>query len=165
MSCNCNNTTTQTCQQCSAGQPCNCPPDYSVTPLPVDCNKTCCPPGYTYHNNIDIGFPNGMCCPNGGGLVNCTAQKAIQPIPCTVCIDSIPSDCVFVSNVPCLGVTTTTSLTSVLSYLCSEAFILSQLQTIGLSSTLKAALCEIISICPSVGNTTPIPGPITVTIP
>ncbi len=158
MACNCGNTSI--CTQCSAGLPCNCPPDYSVAPQSVICG--CCPDGYGYVG-ITPNFPNGECqCIN---RANCPSAISISAIPCTPCEDSVSSDCVFTPLIECLGALEGTTLTTLLQYFCSEAYILSQLQTIGLSVTLKAALCEIVSICPTVGSTTPILGPIIVTLP
>lgn len=161
MSCNCNNTTP--CTQCSAGSPCNCPPDYSVLPQPVDCH--CCPAGYTFYGPT-ANYPNGFCCLGGDGTGNNCVSVAV-PVACNDCTESISADCVFVSDMACLGVAkgANVPLSTVLAFLCSDAFTLKMLQNIGLSTNLKAALCEIVSVCPTVGSTVPIPGPIIVTIP
>lgn len=157
MACNCGGSSS-ICIQCSAGLPCNCPPDYSVLPQPVDCH--CCPSGYTYIG-ITPNFPNGYCCPDNS--LTCDVRDAVAVIPCNTCINSIGSECVFITS-ECFGLKNY-PLNAFVEYLCSDAFTLKMLQNIGLSTTLKAALCEIVSICPSVGSTVPIPGPLIITIP
>jgi hypothetical protein len=154
MACNCNSGGTSNCVQCSAGLPCNCPPDYSVLPQPVECS--CCPDGYTFYGPTP-NYPSGYCQNSTGSIVG--------TIPCNSCVDSVSSDCVFLPDIECFGIKGPYPLTAFVEYLCSEAFVLKQLQTIGLSTTLKAALCQIVSVCPVVGSTTPIPGPIIVTVP
>jgi hypothetical protein len=158
MACNCNSTGNiyNNCVQCSAGLPCNCPPDYSVTALNVPCE--CCPPGF-----YPIG--NGYCCANGA-VCNVSSPTNTPTIPCNTCEDSVSADCVFLKpNAECFGIKEGTTLTQFIEYMCSDAFVLNLLQSIGLSTTLKAALCQIVSVCPVVGSTTPIPGPIDVTVP
>lgn len=158
MACNCGNTSL--CVQCSAGLPCNCPPDYSVAPQPVDCG--CCPSGYRYIG-ISPNWPRGECqCIDP---VTCPGAFSVTAIPCTPCEEAISSDCVITPFIECLGAKEGTSLTTVLEYLCSDAYTLKILQNIGLSTTLKAALCQIVSVCPTVGSTVPILGPIIVTVP
>lgn len=160
MACNCNSTSNvfNNCTQCSAGLPCNCPPDYSVTALNVPC--TCCPPGF-----YPLG--NGFCCANGA-VCNAALPTNTPTIPCNDCIDSVSGNCVFLEESECFGIKQPYTLTQFVEYLCSEAFILKQLQTIGAgggSSTLRKAFCQLVSVCPVVGSTTPIPGPIVVTVP
>lgn len=167
MSCNCNNTIT--CQQCSAGLPCNCPPDYSVMPQPVDCgcdpSGYGCPPGYHFNATASPGFPNGFCCPSTNPI-GCTLNQAVAPVPCVDCIESMPASCVFVSNIPCLGVTQgNVPLSTVLSYLCSTAYIESILTKIGLDPNLSSGLCQLVTNCPPSGSTVPIPLPIIITFP
>lgn len=159
MSCNCHLSTNSVCTRCANGLSCGCPPDYSVAPILPDCQ--CCPPGYTKVLN-------------SSGVYQCEGSgRAIPTIPCQPCVDSVLTDCVFYrdasgNEVPlCVDIESGDNLTTILAKMCitRESNILAMLQVIGTSSLLKAALCEIISICPSVGNTTPIPGPIIVTYP
>jgi len=161
MACNCNSTSNvfNNCTQCSAGLPCNCPPDYSVTARNVPC--TCCPPGF-----YPLG--NGFCCANGA-VCNAAFPTNTPTIPCNSCDDSVSADCVFLKeNSECFGIKQGTSLTQFVQYMCSDAFVLELLKRIGAgggSSTLRKAFCQLVSVCPVVGNTTPIPGPIVVTVP
>ena len=158
MACNCNSTSNvfNNCTQCSAGLPCNCPPDYSVTALNVPC--TCCPPGF-----YPLG--NGFCCANGA-VCNAAFPTNTPTIPCNTCEDSVGANCVFLEESECFGIKQPYTLTQFVEYLCSEAFVLKQLQTIGTGSvTLRQAFCQLVSVCPTVGSTTPIPGPIVVTVP
>lgn len=162
MACNCNSTSNiyNNCTQCSAGLPCNCPPDYSVAALTVPPCQ-CCPPGF-----YPLG--NGFCCANGA-VCNAALPTNTPTIPCNTCEDSVSADCVFLKeNLECFGIKNGTTLTQFIEYMCSEAFILKLLATIGAgggSSTLRRAFCQLVSVCPVVGSTTPIPGPIRVTVP
>ncbi len=157
MACNCGNTSI--CTQCSAGIPCNCPPDYSVAPQPVDCG--CCPDGYRYVG-ITPNFPNGECqCKTA----ICTGAFSVSAIPCVPCEEAISSDCVMVEAIECLGITANTPLTTVLEFFCSAAYIQLILSKIGLTPSLGSGLCQLTRNCPPSGSTTPIPGPITITFP
>lgn len=161
MSCNCGNISN--CTQCSAGQPCNCPPDYSVLPQPVVCG--CCPDGFTYIG-VTPNFPNGACQCNATNPTCLSPGYLIASIACNDCVESVGADCVFVTNIPCLGITTTpVALSTVLQYFCSDAHIATILQKIGLNPALGSGLCQLVRNCPPSGSTTPIPGPIVVTIP
>lgn len=160
MSCNCHISTGSACTRCSNGLSCGCPPDYSVAPILPDCQ--CCPEGYTKVLNS----ANVYVCEGGGGI--------ISTIPCQPCVTSVPTDCVFYKpqggarEVPlCVDIADGDNLTTILAKMCitRESNILAMLQVIGTSTVLKAALCEIVSVCPSVGNQVPIPGPIVVTFP
>ena len=148
--CNCNNNNSL-CSRCSKGLTCQCPPDYTVASLPVDCG--CCPSGYTW-SGATPNYPNGVCTGAGG--------KQIEPIPCTPCEEAVQADCVILPAISCLGLPAGMTLTSFVTYLCSDAFTFKLLQNIGLSNYLQDAFCEITSTCPLVGSTTPIPGPIVV---
>jgi hypothetical protein len=151
--CNCNNNNSL-CSRCSKGLMCACPPDYSVTPLTVDCG--CCPPGYTW-TGATANWPNGVCTGQGG--------RQVSPIPCTTCVDSVPGDCVFLPAIPCFGVIAGTTLTSFINYLCSDAFTMKILSNIGLSTTLKTALCQLTTTCPPASSSTPIIVSIVTTAP
>lgn len=165
MACNCN----KTCNQCSSGLPCNCPPDYTITPLPSDCK--CCPDGYTFYGATP-NWPNGYC----QGL---KASDVISAVLCTTCEESLSTDCVFydcTDKVPsgcglqCGGIVQGDSLTVILNKICptNPANILAMLQMIALDTTygLKAAWCEISNFCSGIpGDTSPYLGPITFTIP
>jgi hypothetical protein len=152
--CNCSSTPASICNQCAEGKTCGCPPDYTVLPQPIEC--TCCPAGYTYYGPTP-NYPNGYC----QGL---SATAIILPT-CNQCVDSMSSDCVQLPAIACLGLKEGSTVTDLARLLCTEGFVLQLLQTIGLSTTLKQAFCEIVSVCPVVGTTTPIIGPITVTLP
>ncbi len=149
MSCNCNNGISL-CSRCSVGLTCSCPPDYSVLPLPVDCG--CCPPGYTFQGPT-ANYPNGFCTNSVGTVV--------PVIPCTQCVESVPADCVILPEIACLGVQRGTTLTAFLAnILCSEAYVLNLINKIGVSTTLKAAMCNVISTCPIPSSLAPVAGPL-----
>lgn len=156
MGCNCKQTSV--CSKCQAGSPCGCPPDYTVMPLPVECSK-CCPPGYYLSGDI--------CCPVGIPSASCTARDSVAPIPCEECEQSIPAECVIFPQTSCAGNPPGYNLVQVIDMICpsNPAQILRMLQVIGTDPTLKAALCQIVSVCPTVGSATPIPGPIIVSFP
>lgn len=124
--CNCN---TPPCSQCKNGQPCNCPPDFTVQPAQSQCQ--CCPNGYTFQQP-SVQYPNGICMSTTGGTTNSwccppgliynnpspqfsngfclnPATKAetdpircpatIPPIPCVLCENDITTDCVTYSGI------------------------------------------------------------------
>ncbi len=155
MSCNCS--PTDPCTNCCQGQPCGCPPDYSTMAQPVDC--LCCPPGY-------YELPDGTCCPNGTVCDN-SRGTTVPKVACQPCVDSVPSDCVFLPAIPCWGVTAGTTLTSFIStVMCSSGFIAILLERIGLDVNLGSAFCQLVQNCPSAGGgTTPVLGAIIVTVP
>lgn len=125
MGCNCNDTSP--CGRCQNGQPCNCPPSYTVTPAPSPCQccpngyvfqppnaqypngtcisisqnientKTCCPAGYTYFGPT-LNYPNGYC------IKANDASSIIQPIGCIQITTPIPC-------VPCEDAITTDCVT------------------------------------------------------
>jgi hypothetical protein len=149
--CNCN--TTSLCSGCSKGLLCQCPPDYSVLPLPVACG--CCPPSYTW-SGATPNWPNGVC--TGPG------DRQVAPIPCTTCVDSVQADCVILPEIACLGLPAGWSLTAFISYLCSDAFTAKMLTNIGLSTTLSTQFCDLVATCPTVPSSkTPIITSLTVT--
>lgn len=153
--CNCSGNFTSLCTRCSTGQTCACPPDYSILPLPVNCG--CCPDGYTW-SGPTANWPNGVCTGPGG--------MQTEPVDCTSCVDSVPAECVILPAIGCYNITAGTTLYSFINnYMCSDAFVMSILQKIALSSTLQATLCTIMAGCPPAGGTTPILGPITTTVP
>lgn len=166
MSCNCHDTSP--CNSCNNGQPCNCPPDYSVLPQPSPCN--CCPSGYTYYGATP-NYPNGYC-DDGAG-------KIVQPIPCVACEDAIPTDCVtYTGDVPIAcdngqqqniyGINPGDSLTTIINKMCitNDNVLMAMLSAIGTNPTVYSGLCQLVRNCPvPTGSTTPVPGPIIVTFP
>jgi len=149
--CNCNRSTNSLCSRCSKGLMCQCPPDYTIDPLPVDCG--CCPPGYTWSGPTP-NWPNGVCTGSGG------TQTA--PIPCSPCEESLDARCVILPAVACFGIAAGTTLYDFISqYMCSDAFVMSILNRISLSTTLQTALCTLTSACPPTTPGTPVIGPIT----
>jgi len=167
MSCNCHDTSP--CNKCNNGQPCNCPPDYSVLPQPSPCN--CCPSGFTYTSGATLNYPNGVC-------TNVSGTKT-QPIPCVACEDAIPTDCVtYTGQIPIAcnngqqtniyGINAGDSLTTIISKMCitNDNVIMALLSKIGATVNLSSAFCQIARNCPvPIGGTTPLPGPIIVSFP
>lgn len=134
---------------------CQCPPDYRVNPLPVDCG--CCSAGYTFVGPT-LNYPNGYCTGAGGAIV--------EPIECNPCVDTLSAKCVILPDVPCFGITAGTSLYEFISsYMCSDAFVMGIINRISLSSTLQAAMCSVMSTCPPAGSSTPIWSGGSVTVP
>ena len=154
--CNCNRNSTSVCGPCSKGMMCQCPPDYNIAALPVDCG--CCPSGYVW-SGPTANYPNGLCTGPGGTIT--------EPIECSPCEDSLDARCVILPSVPCFGITAGTTLYYfITNYMCSDAFWLNGLLKIGASTTLQSAFCNIVSTCPTVpGSTTPVSGPLTGTLP
>lgn len=151
--CNCSSIPANICTQCSQGQQCGCPPDYTILPQPVPCK--CCPSGYTFYT--DAVFPNGICKGPGG---------SIPPIPCTPCVTTTSSDCVILPEITCFGIAAGTTLTSFLNYMCSAAFIQVLLGHIGLDPSLASGFCQLVGNCPTAPtSTTPVIGPIIITFP
>lgn len=158
--CNCASSTSVSsgsiCNQCAQGNPCGCPPSYTITPLPVDCS--CCPAGYTYMGPT-LNFPDGFC----QGTI---ASDIIPAGNCSDCPETMSSDCVILPAIPCLGLPAGTTVTQLANFLCSPAFVEVILANIGLSSTLGSGFCQLVQNCPPVsGGTTPIILSITVTFP
>lgn len=164
--CNC----TKTCNQCSSGLPCNCPPDYTIAPLPTTCN--CCPPGYTFYGATP-NYPNGYC-------QGAKASDVIAASVCTTCEESMSTDCVFYEcttitpfggcALQCSGVVNGDNLTTILTKMCvtNPANILAMLQVIAADTTygLKQAFCTIADYCSGIpGDSTPYIGPISFSIP
>ena len=154
--CNCTSSSSiNVCTQCSGGNPCGCPPDYTIPVTPTSCS--CCPPGYSFQG-ANLNWPNGYCLNSAG---NQTAT-----IPCSQCSDTLQSDCIILPAISCLGITAGTTLTQFINFLCSESFIQSILTNIGLSSDLSMALCQLTKACPSTnGSTTPVITSITFSTP
>lgn len=153
--CNCSNTTSL-CNRCSQGLMCQCPPDYTVLPLPVDCGG-CCPDGYTFQGPT-ANYPNGYCSGPGGTIT--------LPVECNPCVDSVPAKCVILPNIPCFGITAGTTLYEfITNFMCSDAFVMSMLNRISLSTDLKTALCAINITCPAPTSGTPVMGSGSVSVP
>lgn len=162
MSCNCHDTSP--CNKCNNGQPCNCPPDYSVLPQPSPCN--CCPNGYTY-NGPTPNYPDGYCYDEGKGIV--------PPIPCVPCEEAVATDCVtYTGQIPIqcgnniYGINAGDNLTTIISKMCitNDNVIMALLSKIGATVNLSSAFCQIARNCPpSTGSTTPLPGPIVISFP
>ncbi len=155
MGCNCNQTSI--CSKCQAGSPCGCPPDYSVRPLPINCD-TCCPPGYH--------LSDGYCCPNG--TITCILRDTVPTIPCSPCEDSIPAECVIFPQTSCAKNPPGYNLVQVLDMICptSPNMIMQMIQVIATDATLLAGFCNLVAACgPVPGSSTPIPGPVVWTIP
>lgn len=158
--CNCSKSPASICDQCSSGQPCCCPPDYSIMPQPGPCG--CCPDGYTYFGPTP-NYPNGYC-QSGSG----PARKIVPPIPCNTCAETVSSDCIILPEIPCLGIAAGTTLTQLFLGFCANPrpFIEFQLTKIGLDPVLGSGFCQLVQNCPPVGGgTTPIITSITVTFP
>ena len=160
--CNCNPITpcSGCCQQ---GVPCNCPPSYPVPNSIVPCN--CCPAGYTY-TGVSANFPNGYCTDIA------TGTKQIATIPCVPCAEITTTDCtVYSGQSPLLcnpsGINPGDTMTTIINKLCftSVQNIQAMLSAIANSPQLSQALCSINSNCGSVGNTTPIIGSISWSLP
>lgn len=156
MGCNCKQTSV--CSKCQAGNPCGCPPDYSVMPLPVECGK-CCPPGYYLSGDV--------CCPVGTSVGSCSFRDSIPTVACDDCEQSIPAECVIFPQTNCAGNPPGYNLVQVLDMICpsNPNQIMRMLQTIATDATLLAGFCNLIQNCgPIPGSSTPILGPITWTI-
>jgi len=165
--CNCSNIST--CNQCQNGFPCNCPPDYSVTPLPGNC--TCCPNGYTLYPPTP-NYPNGYC---QGPL----ASEVVAPGPCVDCDIAVPTDCVtYTGDLPIscnngkggniYGINPGDTLTTIINKMCvlNKNVIEGILSAIGLDSDLGNAFCQLVQNCPSKGSgTVPVITSIIVTFP
>lgn len=163
--CNCSSSPVSICTQCQQGNPCGCPPDYSVMPAPVQCIGNCCPPGYTY-GGVSANFPNGYCCPVSNNRVPCDLKNAVPTIPCSDCVETMSSNCIILPAIPCLGVLAGTSLTQFLTSMCGGAFAEVILKAIGLDVAAGSGFCQLVQNCPAPGSgTTPIIGPIVVTFP
>ncbi len=153
--CNCSSAPVSICDQCSQGQTCCCPPDYSIMPQPTPCG--CCPDGYNWSGPTP-NWPDGVCTAIDG-------KRQIAPIPCNACAETIASDCVIIPAIACLGFSGGT-LTAFITFMCSDVYIESILEKIGLSSNLGSGFCQLVQNCPPPGSgTTPIIGTITVTFP
>ena len=146
--CNCSPNPVTICTQCQSGNPCACPPDYSVSPQTVPC--TCCPGGYTFFD-ATTNWPLGYCqfTDSRGNVTQ------VAPSPCSSCAETISSDCVILPAIPCLGLLAGTTVSQLAAFLCSPAFISTILSTIGLNSTLQTAFCQLVGVCPPAGTTVP----------
>ncbi len=168
MSCNCHDTSP--CNKCNNGQPCNCPPDYSVLPQPSPCN--CCPSGYTYTSGAIPNYPNGVCTSASG--------TKIQPVPCVNCENAIPTDCVtYTGQIPIAcnngqqtnvyGINSGDSLTTIITKMCitNPNVLMAMLSAIGTNTTVYSGFCQLMRNCPVAppGGTVPLPGPIIITFP
>lgn len=155
MGCNCKQTSI--CSKCQAGNLCGCPPDYSVRPLPVDCNS-CCPPGYYLSGEY--------CCPNG--TLTCRLADTVPTIPCQPCEDSIPAECVIFPQTTCAKNPPGYNLLQIIDLICpsNPNQIMQMFETISTNATLYAGFCNLIAGCgPIPGSSTPILGPISWVIP
>jgi len=141
--CNCQKAPEHICDQCRSGNPCGCPPTYNIIPQPCQC----CPPGTTFNGPTGI-YPNGSCVDVNG---NYTA-----PIPCPSCAETIATDCVILPEIPCLGIAKGSTLTQLINFLCSSAFIQTILTTIGLVPSLQSSFCQLVGVCPPAGSTVPV---------
>lgn len=151
--CNCKKTTI--CSNCSNGSTCQCPPDYSVMPLPVECG--CCPDGYTWEGPTP-NYPNGNCI-NASGV-------STTPIDCNQCEEAISDNCVYISPNSCFGIKGSFTLKQFIEYMCSEAYFKVMLTKVGATQSLLNGWCNINKKCgPPTSTTTPIPGPVSWTIP
>jgi len=162
--CNCNDTSP--CGKCQNGQPCNCPPDYSVLPIPSPCQ--CCPNGYIFQSP-SATYPNGICL----GVPNAAGTPTTTPIPCVSCESAISTNCVtYVASegipINCFGIVNGDTLTQMINKMCLglKANVETILSAIGLDSDLGSGFCALVQNCPSVGrSTTPIIGSIVITFP
>lgn len=157
-SCGCNDTSP--CGKCQNGQPCNCPPDYSVLPQPSPC--ICCPDGLTYDatRKLCIGTSNSV---------------SAQPIPCVNCETALPTDCItYTGQIPLVcgnnvyGINVGDTLTTILNKMCitNQNVLQAMLSAIGLDPDTYSGLCQLVAGCVlPPGTTTPIPGPIVITFP
>ncbi len=153
--CNCSNIPANICNQCNQGQPCCCPPDYSILPQPVPCG--CCPDGYTFFAPTP-NWPSGYCKKGDSAIV--------PPIPCNNCAETISADCVILPAIPCLGLAAGLTLTQFANFLCSATFIETILSSIGLNPILGSGFCQLVQNCPSpISGSTPIIGSIIITYP
>jgi len=158
--CNCSPNPANICTQCQSGNPCGCPPDYSIAPLPVPCG--CCPDGYTFVGPTP-NYPSGYC---QRGDPKSAAAAIVPPIPCNNCPETIQSDCVILPAIPCLGIAAGTTLTSLLGFLCSSAFAEVILKAIAADPAVGSGFCQLVQNCPPVGSgTTPIITGIIITFP
>lgn len=159
--CNCNDTSP--CGKCQNGQPCNCPPDYSVLPVASPCN--CCPNGYTYQAANATG--QGIC------IDGSNPPRTTAPIPCVPCESAISTNCVtyVVSEgipINCFGIVNGDTLTQMINKMCLglKGNVETILSAIGLDSDLGNAFCQLTANCPPPGTgTVPIIGSIIVTFP
>jgi hypothetical protein len=155
--CNCSPNPANICTQCQGGNPCGCPPDYSILPQPVPCG--CCPTGYTFFGPTP-NWPSGYCQSNNA------AGSQVPPVSCNDCPETMSADCVILPAVPCLGLPAGLTVSQFAAFLCSAAFIQTILTNIGLNSILGSGFCQLVQNCPPVGSgTTPIIGSITITYP
>lgn len=164
MSCRCHDTSP--CNACNNGQPCNCPPDYSVIPQASPCN--CCPNGYILQGATS-NYPNGYC-------LNATnRQTIINTIPCVNCEEAIATDCVtYTGQIPIdcgnniYGINPGDTLTTIISKMCisNPNVIMAMLSAIGTNTTVYSGFCQLVRNCPlPIGSTVPIPGAIIITFP
>ena len=161
--CNCNDTSP--CSKCSNGQPCNCPPDYSVQPQPSPCQ--CCPNGYTFQGATP-NYPSGICVSNSMPITYTSS------IPCVPCEIGVSTNCVaYIASegipINCFGIVDGDTLTQMINKMCLglKGNVETLLSAIGLDSDLGNALCQLLDNCPpgGSGSTVPIIGVIVVSFP
>ncbi len=162
--CNCNDTSV--CNQCQNGQPCNCPPDYTVLPQPTQ--GGCCPNGYQTFTAPTPNWPNGYCTDIATGKVH------ISAIPCTPCAVAVSTNCVTyqaAEGIPitcnAFGIIDGDTLTTIINKMCItlKSNIEAVLSSIGLDTDLESGLCQLVRQCPPAGSTTPIITTIIITFP
>ncbi len=87
---------------------CNCPPDYTFQPAPVQQCK-CCPVGYIY-NAPTPNYPDGYC--SDGKNITIT-------IPCNTCVEVLFTDCVVYNGdrLKCLGIQAGMNMNTILTIL------------------------------------------------
>ncbi len=159
----CNCSQSLPCPSCGSGNPCNCPPDYTVQPVLPVCG--CCPPGYGgYNPAVSANFKNGFCTSLSAPYIQ------VASIPCTPCEDNVSTNCVVYNSaegfpINCFGINNGDTLTIMINKMCLGlvANVETILSTIGLNEPLGNAFCQLVQNCPSSGgSTTPIIGAITV---
>ena len=165
--CNCNDTST--CNNCQNGQPCNCPPDYSVLPQPAQCG--CCPPGY--QNFTPSTSPNWT---NGGYCTDVVTGKVqTSAVPCVPCEQAVSTNCVtyipsegFPILCNAFGIVAGDTLTTIINKMCITltSNIQAMFLAIAVNEQLSTDFCQLVQACPSTGgSTTPLIGSITVSFP
>jgi len=170
----CNCSKTKSCNKCSTGLPCNCPPDFSLNVIEVS-TRQCCPPGSTGYKGPTANYPYGYC-------IDSTTFLPVAAIECNTCEDMVTTDCVYYDctfdaskasdispcSLTCSGVVPGDSLTTILRKLCptTKANIMAVIQAIALDQDLYNGFCNLVAGCGSTpGLSTPVIGEISWTIP